>query len=243
MNSVLFEWLFVAGNSIRKLILQEHQRRRLKVIDDLQAAKSKIHLSFDLWTSPNALALCGVVAHYLTVDFKVRSLLIGMKRVQGTHSGENIAESILKVIQEYGIVEKIGYIQADNAGNNNTCVEALFNQINPFIDSVHRRLRCHGHIINLAAKAFLFGSNFDAFELEISNLELLKLEIKHEKELLASWRKRGSIGKLHNIILWIRKSPQRRQAFMELGQQDDSDTYRELPHYTRIYTDFCRFDA
>jgi hypothetical protein len=65
LNLVLFAWLFTAGNSIRKLILREHQQRRLKVIDNLQAAKSKIHLSCDLWTSPDAIALCGVITHYL----------------------------------------------------------------------------------------------------------------------------------------------------------------------------------
>jgi hypothetical protein len=131
------------------------------------------------------MALCGVIVHYLTDNLKARSLLIGMKRVQGAHSGENIAESVLKVVQEYGIAEKIGYIQADNAGNNDTYVAAIFNEISPFTEPVHHRLRCHGHIINLAAKAFLFGDDPDAFELEIDNLRQIKLEAKHERELLA----------------------------------------------------------
>jgi hypothetical protein len=113
------------------------------------------------------MALCGVVAHYLTADFKARATLIGLKRVMGTHSGENITEAVLKVIQEYGIAHRIGCFQADNAGNNDTCIEAILRSISPSTPAIHRRLRCHGHVINLSAKAFLFGHDPDAFELEI----------------------------------------------------------------------------
>ena len=156
------------------------------------------------------MALCGVVAHYLSYDLKARALLIGMKRVNRDYSGENIAEVVIKVIREYGIAEKLGYIQADNAGNNDTCVASIFAQISPSINPRHRRLRCHGHIINLAAKAFLFGDKAEAFEIEADNLGNLKLEIKYEQELLRLWRRRESIGKLHNIVSYIRRSPQRR---------------------------------
>ena len=86
---------------------------------------------------------------------------------------------------------------------------------------IHQRLRCFGHIINLSAKAFLFGEDPDAFELEIDNLEKLKLEVRYERELLAQWRKRGSIGKLHNIVVWIRRTLQRRDSFMELSRDHE----------------------
>jgi len=188
----------------------------MRVIDELHSARSKIHLSFDLWSSPNALSLCGVVAHYLTADLQSRAILIGLERVKGAHSGENIAEAILRIIIEFGIAEKVGYFQGDNVGKNDTCDQAILDEISPFSSVAHRQLRCYGHVINLAAKAFLFGHNPDAFELEIENLEKLKLEIRHERELLTQWRKRGSVGKLHNIVVWIRRTPQRRDSFLEM---------------------------
>jgi hypothetical protein len=100
----------------------------------------------------------------------------------------------------------VGYFQADNAGNNDTCVQAILNVISPTTQVAHGRLRCYGYVINLAAKAFLFGDDPDAFELEIENLEKLKLEIRHKRELLAQWRKKGPVGKLHNIVIWIRRT-------------------------------------
>jgi hypothetical protein len=221
LNPQLFDYIYKSGNSVRKLVLTTFQHRRMKVINDLQSAQSKIHLSFDLWSSPNSLALCGVVAHYLTADFRSQALLIGLRSVQGAHSGENIAETVLEVVQEYGIADKVGYFQADNAGNNDTCVRAVLRIIAPSASATQRRLRCYGHIINLAAKAFLFGKDPDAFEVEVDNLKKLELEVRHEEELLILWRRRGCVGKLHNIIIWIRKSSQRRDAFMELGKDDN----------------------
>jgi hypothetical protein len=61
-----------------------------------------------------------------------------MKRVVGAHSGDNIAEAILQVIYEYAITDKIGYLQADNAGNNDTCTQAIFKAILLNADLAHR---------------------------------------------------------------------------------------------------------
>ena len=59
------------------------------VIAELVTAQSRIHVSFNLWTSPNGLALVGGVVHYLDKYFVNRSYLIAMRRVRGAHSGEN----------------------------------------------------------------------------------------------------------------------------------------------------------
>jgi hypothetical protein len=124
-------------------------------------------------------------AHYFGADLTCKTVLIGMKRVVGAHSGENIAGAILQVIHEYAIAGEICCLLADNARNNDTCTQAILKAISPNADPAHRRLRCYGHIVNLAAKAFLFSDEPDAFELKIDNLEKLKLEVRHERELLA----------------------------------------------------------
>jgi len=66
-----------------------------------------------------------------------------------------------------------------------------------------RRLRCLGHVINLAAKAFLFGTEYDAFEKDIKSIKE-KSELLQELKL---WQKRGPVGRLHNIITYICRSP------------------------------------
>jgi hypothetical protein len=77
------------------------------------------------------------VAHYLIVDLQSRAILISLKRVKEAHSSENIAEAILQVISEFGIANKVGYFQANNVGNNDTCVQAILDEISPFTSIAH----------------------------------------------------------------------------------------------------------
>ena len=44
------------------------KQRSKKIKQIIQAAKSRIHISCDLWTSPNCLAILGIVSHYVTED-------------------------------------------------------------------------------------------------------------------------------------------------------------------------------
>ncbi len=63
-----------------------------------------------------------------------------------------------------------------------------------------RRVRCSGHVLNLVVKALLFGHDAEAFETEIDGEPVLDAA-QHE-----IWRKKGPIGKLHNLIHWIYRS-------------------------------------
>src|SRR5436309_5548553 len=99
--------------------------------------------------------------------------------------------------------------------NNNTCVDLLCQNVFPKAAcniSKQCRLRCIGHIINLVIKALFFGTNDDAFE--------LKAEIAHfqqdEQAELELWHRKGPIGKLHNIVTYIKQTLQRSEAFSGL---------------------------
>uniref|UniRef100_A0A0D2YCV7 HAT C-terminal dimerisation domain-containing protein n=1 Tax=Fusarium oxysporum (strain Fo5176) TaxID=660025 RepID=A0A0D2YCV7_FUSOF len=83
--------------------------------------------------------------------------------------------------------------------------------------------RCFGHILNLAARAFLWGKDPDSFEREAFTEAAFQVE---ESELRL-WRKRGAVGKLHNIIRFVRASPQRRELIKYLAcDQNDEDGYQ-----------------
>ena len=81
-----------------------------------------------------------------------------------------------------------------------------------------RRIRCFGHILNLVAKAFLFGEDSDAFEIQSDFYDALS---QYEKGL-EHWRRKGPIGKLHNIVKFIRASPQRSEAFRNIAHGYDN---------------------
>lgn len=51
--------------TIRGYIMAAFEAKKVKVKLALAKSKSQIHFSFDLWTSPNHLALLGVVGHFI----------------------------------------------------------------------------------------------------------------------------------------------------------------------------------
>lgn len=90
---------------------------------------------------------------------------------------------------------------SDNASNNDTTVYHLYSSfaIDGAVsasDAMPYRLRCYGHILNLAAKAFLFGKDANAFESLLPDVDAQG----REELLLTEWRKKGAIGKLHNLV-------------------------------------------
>jgi hypothetical protein len=58
------EYLPKACNIIRKWVMNSFKERRKKLKEELARTDHMVHFSFDLWTSPNHLALLGVVAYY-----------------------------------------------------------------------------------------------------------------------------------------------------------------------------------
>jgi hypothetical protein len=90
-------------------------------------------------------------------------------------------------------------------------------------DIRNHRTRCFGHMLNLAARAFLWGEDPDSFEREAFTEAAFQVE---ERELRL-WRKRGAVGKLHNIVRFVRASPQRRELMKSLAcDQNDEDGYQ-----------------
>lgn len=83
-------------------------------------------------------------------------------------------------------------------------------------------MRCYGHVLNLVARVFLFGKDADSFELEsdINGIRgLPEQDLRH-------WRSKGPIGKLHNIVKFIRSSPQRSEYFKRIAHKQEYEGYR-----------------
>lgn len=200
--------------------------KKQAVRQELVNALTQVHLAFDLWTSPNSIAILGVSGHFLDDHGHAQQRLLALSQQQGAHTGDNIASTLAAVVRDWGIADRLGVLVSDNASNNDSCGKALFTQIDPFLgseDICHRRIRCYGHIINLVGRAFLYGDDSESIEQESQAYEVTG-NINKE---LALWRKKGPLGKLHNIIKWIRASPQRREYFKESIAEavDEGDTY------------------
>jgi len=203
------------ADTLRQWVKDAFEVKKEKLRQDMREAHSNISVSFDLWTSPNYLAILGIVAHFISKDGKRRTAVLGLRELMGEHSGENMAEVLLQIFKDYKISGRIGYFMADNASSNDTCIDAVLQALYSNMSvkqRKRRRLRCFGHIINLCTQAFLIGKDAEKVCKELDTAY-------HEgdlKKIGDLWRKRGAIGRLHNIVRYIRASPQRRQFFRSI---------------------------
>lgn len=156
--------------------------------------------------------------------------LLAFRRVFGKHAGENQAQIVLDVLGELQIRDRIGCLVGDNAATNDTAVSAILEVLQPTLTKNGKkqrlafRIRCLGHIINLCAHALIFGkgrgNRREAFA---------RAESKGDESGLASvWRQIGAVGRLHNIVKYIRWSPQRREEFANCIQGGELADFDQL---------------
>lgn len=109
------------GEWVLTQYLIEKERIRLR----LHSTLYKIHISLDIWTSPNNLPVLGIVAHYINEEGTLEHSVLALREIQGGHEGENTAPIVLEVLEEWGILSKIGYFQMDNDSKNDTLLRAF----------------------------------------------------------------------------------------------------------------------
>ena len=86
-------------------------------------------------------------------------------------------------------------------------------------DPKYRRIRCIGHVINLAVQAFLFQSLIDTTELTLYDNKEASGEARGEILIQKkdTFRGIGPLGKLYNIVVHIRNSAGRTKEFKDLA--------------------------
>jgi hypothetical protein len=68
--------------------------------EELDEAVTQIHISFDLWTSPNRLAFISIFGHFIDRRNLYQSRLFAFRRQTGSHAGENIAYTVRNVVRD-----------------------------------------------------------------------------------------------------------------------------------------------
>ena len=80
--------------TVKRWIMMEYQNCVEVIKAILANAESKIHISFDLWTSRSLLSLNGIVAHFLDKSLMPRTILLALPEQKGEHAGSNIADTV-----------------------------------------------------------------------------------------------------------------------------------------------------
>lgn len=217
-------------DTTRRWVMQLFERTKPAIQRSLARSRSKITLSFDGWKSNNELDLLGVLAHYVDEHLKLKTVMLGLKNLWGHHTGENMKHQLLDVIREYKISNSLGFFMADSANTNDAAIRLLGNDID--VDLYRQRVRCSAHVLNRVCNAILYGADVDCIDGALQEVAtnndddgeqleddrriaaFARVQGTHDEiARLKAWRKKGPIGKLHNIVIHARWSPARRELF------------------------------
>jgi hypothetical protein len=220
------EFLPKSHTTVSKDISLLYLTYEAELSDRLLLSPFKKHLSFDLWTSPNSIAFLAVFCHFVDHKKTLQSRLLAFPAIAGSHSGENTAVSMALIVAKFGLTTQLGYLQSDNAETNDSCAKYLLRSLDPTRDFVESdrlaqesRVRCFDHILNVVAKVFFEGDSKGLLK-ALDPTDPRYQELSDEDRLLRIWRRLGPVGKLHNTVVWIRRSPQRRALFLEIAREE-----------------------
>lgn len=127
------------------------------------------------------------------------------------------------MLEDYNIWSKVGFYTGDNQGSNDKLCRLLGNYLQEKgieWEAETHRIRCHGHVVNLAVQAFLFIDSKEAARAALEHIEDadesafgtdFSERIKAQKA--QGWRRLGPLGKVHNISIHMRENDYRWNEF------------------------------
>ena len=119
-----------------------------------------------MWTTSSNKLILGIYTHFLNNVYKLIHPLLTLHFLAGHYTSLVIAEVIVVVMYEFKIIAKWGVCVADNVDNNDTYVAILVERLRPGEETTTRRSRYFAHIVNLAAKAFIYSKKYKGFIVE-----------------------------------------------------------------------------
>ena len=152
-------------------------------------------------------------------SFKVRSIIFGIKRLFGLHSGYNIVQLLIDVMKIYSFQKRLRFCVIDNASNNNTAlttIERYLATCGVIWSGKDHCLCCFGHVVSLIANAFTANK-----PLKKKKVARVKGAPKAPKVI---WiRPEDAISIVHIITVYIIATSQRIEEFIRINSITDNN--------------------
>jgi hypothetical protein len=98
-----------------------------------------------------------ITGYFLDQGWNYCEVLLGFEHIQGSHTGTQLSETVIRIFQEHGITDRVLSITTDNASNNNTMIQGVQERVQS--QALHNtsvfRVPCIVHVIQLSLKDLL----------------------------------------------------------------------------------------
>ncbi|WVZ84994.1 LOW QUALITY PROTEIN: hypothetical protein U9M48_031959 [Paspalum notatum var. saurae] len=165
------KFIHVSRQTTARDMIKLYNDRKVNLIDALKTDVSSVCLISDIWAGKAKEDYLSVVAHFVNSKWELEKMLLGLRLIDGKHSGVNIANLIATVIDDYALTDKVFAITLDNASSNNTAMKYLRPFLSGYLgvptpvvpdtpndddlSTIFLHQRCACHVLNLGVKAGL----------------------------------------------------------------------------------------
>ena len=132
-----------------KIIHQKHDVAQVKLRETIAEEADKVALTTDIWTSSATEAYMTATLHYISPSWDLRSFVLATTAFPERHTGAAIAEELKRMVQRYGMKEKVSAVVHDQAANMELCHAILCE------DEGWESVHCSAHCLQLCLKAGL----------------------------------------------------------------------------------------
>jgi len=86
---------------------------------------NSVCLASDIWSGNAKEDYLSVVIHYVSADWELEKRVMGLRLIDVSHSGVNIADRVESVVTEFGLKDKVFSVTLDNASSNASAMAKL----------------------------------------------------------------------------------------------------------------------
>jgi hypothetical protein len=106
LNPEAANHLPASSSTVKAWIMEAYAAQKDEMMAVLHAAPGMIHITLDAWTSPNNIPFLGVIGHFISDDGAIDHLVLGLREIEGTHTGENLCVMLVRIVSQFNIRKK-----------------------------------------------------------------------------------------------------------------------------------------
>lgn len=156
----------------RTTLKRDAMNKFKKIHEDLKrfftSFSGRVSLTTDVWTAPHGTALSFICITVHWIDPKtwiMHKRILAFEQFPHPHGGEQIYEILIRIMNAFGIKDKILSITLDNARNNTNPMNRVKRALNPICDGKFYHVRCCCHIFNLGCSTWCFSNGNSSFKI------------------------------------------------------------------------------
>jgi hypothetical protein len=98
-----------------------------------------------------------ITGYFLDQEWNYCEVLLGFEHLHGSHTGGNLSETVIQILRQHGITDRVLSITTDNASNNNTMMTSIQEtvQLLGLSNASIFRVPCIAHVIQLSLNQLL----------------------------------------------------------------------------------------